>query len=74
MRRLGYALIPVLLLGLGASGWIGAAGADDDRPEYPVTESRGGGYSLHGQHIQDPYLWLELDDNKDVEAWDLAQA
>ncbi len=74
MRRLCYALIPTLLVGLAGAGWLGSARADDERPLYPPTRNAGGGYSLHGQHIQDPYRWLEVDDSEEVEAWDLAQA
>jgi len=69
MRRVCCGLIPLLVCVLA---W--PARADDDRPDYPPTKTKGRSYNLHGQRIQDPYQWLEDDENEEVVAWDLAQA
>ncbi|MBO4247609.1 S9 family peptidase [Halomicrobium sp. IBSBa] len=39
----------------------------------PATERRDSGYEYHGEHIEDPYLWLEDGDDDAVRTWIAAQ-
>jgi prolyl oligopeptidase len=43
------------------------------RPAYPETRRTEDKDVLHGVDVPDPYRWLEDDQSKEVEAWDLAQ-
>ncbi len=63
-------LVPVLSLVLLAGV---ALAKDTPGFGYPKTKTVDAFDELHGQRIDDPYRWMEVDDAEDVIAWDGAQ-
>jgi prolyl oligopeptidase len=64
-------VLPFVLLAATAA----SLGAEEPpaKPAYPETRRTDDKDVLHGVDVPDPYRWLEDDQSKEVEAWDLAQ-
>lgn len=60
-------------IGLSLIGLATAASFAAERPAYPPTPQIDARYTLHGETIDDPYQWLEHDDDPNVIAWQAAQ-